>query len=94
MKGFGLKVSKGGRKALKTRLFVTELCAQYLQHGCGTKKASTLATDRGRIERHIKPLLGRKRVQDVTRADIKKFMQDVAQGKTAVAFSPMPSIAA
>jgi hypothetical protein len=42
-----------------------------------------MATDRGRIERHIKPLIGREKVQDVSRADIKKFLQDVAQGKTA-----------
>ena len=48
-----------------------------------TKKASTIITDKGRIERHIKPLLGKKKVSDVTRADIKRFMQDVANGKTA-----------
>jgi integrase len=44
---------------------------------------STLATDRGRIERHIKPLLGRHAVASVTRADIEAFMADVAAGKTA-----------
>ena len=47
------------------------------------KKASTLATDRGRIERHIKPLLGRHSVASVTREDIETFMHDVAAGKTA-----------
>jgi integrase len=47
------------------------------------KKASTLATDRGRIERHIKPLLGRRAVASVTRSDIEAFMYDVASGKTA-----------
>ena len=72
------------KQDLKKRLSVAELCDQYLKHGCATKKASTLATDEGRIERHIKPLLGRKKVQDVTRADIKKFLQDVALGKTAI----------
>jgi integrase len=71
------------KQALKKRLSVSELCDQYLRHGCAIKKASTLATDRGRIKRHIEPLLGRKKVQDVTRADIKKFLQDVARGKTA-----------
>ena len=71
------------KQDLKKRLPVSELCDQYLQYGCATKKVSTLATDKGRIERHIKPLVGRKKVQDVTRADIKKFLQDVAQGKTA-----------
>src|SRR5262249_8889942 len=47
------------------------------------KKASTLATDRGRIHRHIKPLLGRRPVASVTRADVEAFMHDVALGKTA-----------
>lgn len=47
------------------------------------KKASTLYVDRGRIARHIKPLLGKKLVKDVLRADVVKFMRDVATGKTA-----------
>ena len=47
------------------------------------KKASTLATDRGRIERHIKPLLGQHKVAAITREDIDTFMHDVAAGKTA-----------
>ncbi len=62
---------------------IAELCDLYLENGVGTKKASTVATDKGRIERHIKPLLGRKKVPDVTRADIQRFLQDVASGKTA-----------
>ena len=71
------------KQQLKKRLSVAELCDQYILHGCATKKDSTLGTDRGRIERHIKPLLGRTKVQDLTRADVKKFLQDIAQGKTA-----------
>lgn len=72
-------------KQLKRKqITVAVLCDRYLAEGCGTKKPSTLATDKGRIERHIKPLLGRKKVPDVTRADIKRFLQDVAAGKTAV----------
>ncbi len=73
----------GDKQDLKRQLTVARLCDQYLAHGCATKKASTLATDKGRIERHIKPLLGHKRVPEVTRADIKRFLQDVALGKTA-----------
>ena len=71
------------KQQLKKRISVAELCDQYILHGCATKKDSTLGTDRGRIERHIKPLLGRTKVQDLTRADVKKFLQDIAQGKTA-----------
>ena len=50
------------------------------------KKASTLVTDRGRIARHIKPLLGRLRVAAVTDEDVRKFMHDVEAGKTAGKF--------
>jgi integrase len=48
------------------------------------KKASTLDTDRGRIDRHILPLLGSRRVRDLTTPDIVRFMRDVTAGKTAV----------
>jgi len=37
----------------------------------------------GRIKRHIKPLLGRKRVRSITRGDVERFLLDVAAGKTA-----------
>ncbi len=71
------------KQAEKAAISVSELCDIYLQEGAGTKKASTLATDRGRIERHIKPLLGNKRVKDITPNHIKRFMADIASGKTA-----------
>ena len=54
-------------------LTVSELCDLYLVEGCVAKKPSTLATDKGRIKRHIKPLLGRKRVRELTRADVQRF---------------------
>ena len=47
------------------------------------KKPSTIATDKGRIIRHVKPLLGRKRLKTVDQKDINRFMRDVAAGKTA-----------
>lgn len=65
------------------QITVAELCDLYLLQGTGTKKQSTISTDLGRINRHIKPLLGRKKVPEVTRADITRFLQDVANGKTA-----------
>ena len=47
------------------------------------KKASTLATDRSRIERHIRPLLGKQKVNAVKPTDIANFLRSVAEGKTA-----------
>jgi integrase len=77
----------------KAAMTIKELCAVYLdacdkglvlgKRGKG-KKSSTLATDRGRIERHILPLLGTRKVRELTTPDITRFMRDVAGGKTAV----------
>jgi len=47
------------------------------------KGKDTLKYDRGRIERHIKPLLGRRLIGALAAADIRRFMRDVARGKTA-----------
>jgi integrase len=72
---------------------VAELCCRYLSaaeqglilgKGARPKKASTVSTDRGRIERHIIPLLGKKRVKEVANADVHRFMRDVMAGKTAI----------
>src|SRR5271169_5603416 len=70
---------------------VAELCDAYLTDAEAgrvltrskePKKPSTLAIDKGRVERHIKPLLGRMPVGAVTRDDIERFLHDVAEGKT------------
>ena len=71
---------------------VAELCDAYLidakagrllTRSKAAKKASTLAIDHGRIERHIKPLLGRRSVTAVTHEDVEMLLHDVAGGKTA-----------
>jgi hypothetical protein len=67
---------------------VAELCGPYLAEGCPTKKPSTLAADRGRILRHIKPLPGRRAVANINGADVQRFMQDAAAGKTRATASP------
>ncbi len=48
-----------------------------------TKKASTIVGDKGRIERHIKPLLGALKVAAVTRGDIERFRDGVTEGATS-----------
>jgi integrase len=69
---------------------VAELCDLYLAEGCSTKKPATIATDRGRITRHIKPLLGDRLVRELKRADVERFMIDVANGKTATVVKTCP----
>jgi len=72
------------RDEIKNDFSVSELCDLYFAEGVATKKASTIATDRGRIERHIKPLLGKKFCRDLVRTDVERMMQDIADGKTAI----------
>jgi integrase len=79
---------QGGRAHKRAEMTFAELCDLYLAEGCETKKESTLATDNVRIERHIKPLLGRKRVSEIDRADVERFLSDVAAGKTATPVKP------
>jgi integrase len=64
-------------------LSIAQLCGFYVTEGCSKKKPSTLAVERGLIERHIKPLLGKQRVKALNRAKLERFMSDVANGKTA-----------
>jgi integrase len=80
------------KRAARNARTVSELCDLYLadaENGRlmtrrrAAKKASTLATDRGRVLRHIKPLLGSCKVAAVTGTDVERFMYDVAAGKTA-----------
>jgi hypothetical protein len=80
------------KRAKRSASSVAELCDLYLADAEAgriltrrkvSKKASTIQTDKGRIERHIKPLLGTMKVPTVTRTDVEGFMHDIAQGKTA-----------
>ncbi len=71
------------RHLKRREMDVSALCALYLKEGVDTKKATTIAIDRGRIERHIKPILGSMLVSEVESQDVKRFMRDVANGKTA-----------
>jgi integrase len=79
------------RDALRKALTVAQVCDAYLdalptlllRRQRRPKKDSTVASDRGRIERHIKPLLGTLPIGAVTRKHVVAFMHDVAAGKTA-----------
>jgi integrase len=64
-------------------LMLAELCDLYLAEGATHKKPSMLKADAARIAHHIKPLLGRLRVDKIARADIERMLADVKTGKTA-----------
>lgn len=78
---------------------VKDLCDEYLADAeagrvltkfNATKSSGTLASDKGRIHRHIIPLIGRKKVQEVNKADVERLLRDVAAGKTAM-LEPSPN---
>ena len=87
------------KRAARNAQTVAELCDLYFADAEAgrlvtrrrtQKKGSTLAIDKGRIARHIKPLLGQLRVAAVTREDVECFMHDVAEGKTATSTKTKP----
>ncbi len=71
-------------KELRT-LYVGDLNAGLiLGKGGRPKKPTTIGADTGRIDRHIVPLIGARRVKDLTKADINKVLKDIMAGKTRV----------
>ena len=71
------------RDARRRDLTVAMLAELWLTEHHAHKRATTLAMDRSRIEAHLKPLLGRVRLNALARADVERFVRDVAAGKTA-----------
>lgn len=70
-------------KALTEEYFRAADAGAPMGKGGRPKRASTLEIDKGRVARHIIPLLGKKKVKDLTRSDIARFIADVTAGKTA-----------
>jgi hypothetical protein len=87
------------KKTARHASTVAEVCDLYLADAEAgklltrrqlPKKNSTLATDRGRIQRHIKPLLGALSVGAVTPEDVDDFLHAVADGRTAAKIKTKP----
>ena len=59
------------------------LAERYMaEHAIPRKKPRSADGDQRLIDCHILPLLGDRQVSEITRADLRRFMQDVAAGKT------------
>jgi integrase len=70
---------------IREALTVAELADLYLKEGPTekpNKKASSWATDRSNIQRHIKPLLGNKPAAALMQADVARFQGAVASGQS------------
>ena len=72
------------KRALKEAPTVGEIFDAYLQsESFKDKAASTQAIDRGRIERHLRPLLGRKHAHSLSQEDVKRAFNAIRDGNTA-----------
>lgn len=79
------------KRQKKPDMTIAELCDQYMDDICAgryligfnrPKKATTIATDAGRIETHIRPLLGNLPVASLDRRTVERFVIDIREGKT------------
>lgn len=70
---------------------ISQLCDQYLEAALAgailtrfnrPKKKSTLDIDVGRMERHIKPLIGNLPVVELNSKSVKRMIHDITVGKT------------
>jgi integrase len=91
------EVAKGAdpaesRKLARDAMTIEELANEYLDKAEAgliltrrgePKSESTLYTDKGRIARHIIPLIGKKTVKGFTATDAGRFQRDVISGKSA-----------
>lgn len=75
----------GDRQERRKSRTVSDLLAAYLASAAFLRKAaSTQGTDRGRINRHLIPLLGQKHVDKLTPGEIQAAFAAIRDGKTAV----------
>lgn len=75
------------KKEARHALTVSALIDRYVEDGPATKpgkRVSTWTNDASNLKRHIRPLLGRKVANSVTKADAARAIRDIATGKTAV----------
>jgi integrase len=80
------------KKLARGAMTLEELCREYLDKAVRgliltrrgeTKSKTTLYSDKGRIERHIIKLAGKKTVKGFTPADAKALQRDIIAGKSA-----------
>lgn len=70
------------RAFARSDLTLAELCDRYFAEGAAHKKASTLALDRIRVDRHVRPHpLGGRTISTITTADLEQLMGEIAAGK-------------
>lgn len=80
------------RHAIRDGMTVADICDWYLKEAGEGRllgrnrrpiKATSIAMDQSRIETHIKPLLGKRLVSNLTLRDVEAMQADIASGKSA-----------
>jgi Arm DNA-binding domain len=75
----------GAKQALRKSVTVSDVLDAYLAaEDFANKTTITQAIDRGRIERHLRPLLGKKHAHLITEQDVKRAYTAIREAKTAV----------
>ena len=64
----------------RSEMSMSDFCDMYIEQGMRMKKESTRISDTYRINAHIRPLLGKKKISAIDAMDIESFVQDVATG--------------
>ena len=59
-----------------------ELCDLYFAEGVAHKKPRTISSDKTRARLHLIPTLGKKHVDEISRGDVEKLLNDVIAGRT------------
>ena len=81
------------KKAAKAALSVAQLIDCYLADGPATKpakRASTWVIDASNLNRHLRPLLGTKIANAVSKTEAARAIRDIADGKTEADFRTRP----
>jgi integrase len=73
------------KSAQRNAMTIAILCDRYQEYSKARVKASTWKMDQSRIDCHIKPLLGTRKIESLKLADIENLQRDVATGKSAKA---------
>ena len=73
------------RKAQRHAKTFNDLVEAYFQSDAWTRKSpSARLIDQGRIDRHLRPLLGKRPVAEISRRDMEKVFRDIRDGRTAM----------
>lgn len=88
-KGLRRRVDAGGDPvaevdAVRAALTVNEVLDRYLESDAFAAKApSSQGIDRGGINRHLRPLLGAKKADELTATDVERAFRAISAGETA-----------